>query len=157
MPPLSPPPPAESAAIAVIDTNVLLDWLVFEDPSAAALGKAVVTGQLRWIGTAAMLAEWADVLARSVFDERAARRPIAATLVERHCVLLADPSVPAAGRLLCSDADDQKFIDLAMTHPSRWLFSRDKALLRLARKARPRGVEVLTPSAWAALGAPPRG
>jgi predicted nucleic acid-binding protein len=37
------------------------------------------------------------------------------------------------------------FIDLALAHRARWLLTRDKALLSLARPARVLGVEILKP------------
>ena len=37
----------------VLDTNVVLDWLLFANPQGQALGTAVTRGQLRWIATAA--------------------------------------------------------------------------------------------------------
>ena len=48
----------------------------------------------------------------------------------------------------CRDGDDQKFIDLACALGVRWLLTRDRALLDLAKSARSHGVEVLTPAAW---------
>ena len=152
---LSPAPSNDASAgayeLAVIDTNVLLDWLVFEDSTTLALSQAITSGDLRWIATAAMREEFEHVLARPEFERWAHRRDPALAAADRHCVMLADPSVSLAGRLHCSDPDDQKFIDLAMTHPARWLLSRDKALLRLARKSRLRGVDVMTPAAWTLL------
>ena len=47
--------------------------------------------------------------------------------------------------LICSDGDDQMFIDLAWSHRVDCLFTRDKALLRLSRRAREDGVLVLRP------------
>jgi putative PIN family toxin of toxin-antitoxin system len=132
----------------VIDTNVVLDWLLFEEPSVAPMAVALEGGALRWIATQAMLDELSDVLGRSTFDRFAERRPAAVATTLRLCVVLPARAVPANKLLVCSDTDDQKFIDLAMTQPARWLLSRDKALLRLARKARPHGVEVLAPAAW---------
>jgi predicted nucleic acid-binding protein len=150
LPPLPPGPSnVEAIPFVVIDTNALLDWLVFEDASAVALGPALTTGAMQWIGTRAMCEEFEHVLARPVFERWSVRRISALATVAEHCRLLADPPVAASGRLHCSDPDDQKFIDLAMTQPARWLITRDKALLRLARKARQRGVDVLTPIAWA--------
>ena len=59
------------------------------------------------------------------------------------------PSLGAAACLRCSDPDDQKFIDLAIGERVDTLVTRDKALLRLARKAADRyGVRVCTPQAW---------
>jgi predicted nucleic acid-binding protein len=58
--------------------------------------------------------------------------------------------------LRCTDPDDQMFIDLALCTRSSWLFTRDRALLRLARRARPLGVAVIRPADWR-LGAPGAG
>jgi predicted nucleic acid-binding protein len=50
----------------------------------------------------------------------------------------------------CTDPDDQKFISLGLYTGARALLSRDRAVLRCARGARALGLEILTPSAWAA-------
>ena len=39
------------------------------------------------------------------------------------------------------------FLDLAYTVRADWLVTRDKALLRLARRVRPDGLHIVTPSA----------
>ena len=51
-------------------------------------------------------------------------------------------------RLVCRDPDDQKFIDLALSTQARWLISRDKALLALAKRAKPRGLSILVAEHW---------
>jgi predicted nucleic acid-binding protein len=48
----------------VLDTNVVLDWLLFNDPSVAKLAAAVVGGRVRWLATAAMRDELTHVLGR---------------------------------------------------------------------------------------------
>ena len=50
----------------------------------------------------------------------------------------------------CSDPDDQIFIDLAIAQGAQLLLTRDRALLKLARKAQRHGVWVATPERWAA-------
>ena len=50
----------------------------------------------------------------------------------------------------CTDPDDQKFIDLALSLPGATLLSRDRAVLKLARRARPLGMTIVTPQAWSA-------
>jgi predicted nucleic acid-binding protein len=131
----------------VIDTNVVLDLLVFANPAAAPLARALQDGALRWVATAAMLDELRHVLQRPLFQ---ARRPEQLEdILERDCRLAAAPP-DAPPRLLCSDPDDQKFIDLALHRGSRWLISRDRALLKLARRAHGHGVQVCPPATWAA-------
>ena len=51
---------------AVLDTNTVLDMLLFEDPAAAALAQAVQAHQVRWIGTARMRDELAGGRRQSV-------------------------------------------------------------------------------------------
>jgi predicted nucleic acid-binding protein len=59
-------------------------------------------------------------------------------------------------RIHCTDPDDQAFIDLALAVKARWLVSRDRALLRLRRRAEKQGLVVLTPERWAqAVSVPP--
>jgi len=152
MNPLTAEPAATSPpAIAVLDTNVVLDLLLFRDPGAAALDAALGAGRLRWLTTDAMLDELADVLRRP-FAAGWALTPaevLAAAHARCERTMPAASAAPPAPR--CTDPDDQKFIDLACALPAAWLFSRDRALLRLARAAQPRGVRVLTPARWAAL------
>jgi predicted nucleic acid-binding protein len=144
--------PEAPAPVAVLDTNVLLDWLVFDNPALAPLAGALAAGRLHWIATDAMRDELAHVLARSV----GARWPIDAarwqTQWARHARQVPAPVVPLHAPR-CTDPDDQKFIDLAIGAGARWLLTRDKALLKLARRARQHGVEVLTPERWTAAQA----
>ena len=138
----------------ILDTNVVLDWLVFEHTSGLAIGRAVTEGQVRWIVSPAMQEELVDVLGRLL------HLPTLMRWSERHAPAMAmvqawaqpvnapDP-LPYGERLRCTDPDDQCFIDLAMSRRTPWLVTRDHALRRLARRARPFGVAVLTPEDWA--------
>ena len=40
----------------VLDTNVVLDWLLFNDPSSAHFAKAIAECGLRWVASQAMRA-----------------------------------------------------------------------------------------------------
>jgi predicted nucleic acid-binding protein len=145
---------AESCVNIVLDTNVVLDCFVFRDPGCNGLVAALVDGKLRWIATAAMRDELAHVLARGALD---AWKPDGAALWaawREHCVELSEPPPRGqAGGLRCSDPDDQKFIELAVAAPARWLLSHDRAVLRLARPMMALGIEVVTPAAWSAAQA----
>ena len=136
--------------IVVLDTNVVLDWLVFGDPESDAVAAAIVAGEARWVATRAMRDELAHVLARGHLDDWAPDLDALWAHWDRHCTELPTPeSVGPPGRLRCSDPDDQKFIDLAMVSNARWLLSRDRAVLKLARRLREHGVETLPPDRWA--------
>lgn len=142
LPPVSPP-------AIVVDTNAVLAWLWFDDPALQPLGSAIVAGTVRWCATAAMRDEAAHVLQRAPFGGPSSRREHVLTSMDRWVAWSAAPA--AALRLHCTDADDQKFIDLAVALPARWLVSRDRAVLKLARRAAPSGLAIVTPERWAAL------
>jgi predicted nucleic acid-binding protein len=56
------------------------------------------------------------------------------------------PPGTVAGLPRCTDCDDQKFLELARDSAADWLVTADKALLRLARRDRLRGLfRILTP------------
>jgi putative PIN family toxin of toxin-antitoxin system len=144
----------------VLDTNVWLDWLVFEDPAVEPLRAAHARRALDIAGSAALRAELAHVLARPALRERAAvsraRRALAAPLPEADRLLatydtLVRACADAVGCALeCRDPDDQPFLDLAVARQARWLLTRDRALLRLARAARARfGLAIVPPAAFA--------
>ena len=49
----------------VLDTNAVLDWLVFRDPACASWTERMVSGSVRWLVIPAMRDELNHVLARS--------------------------------------------------------------------------------------------
>lgn len=136
-----PPPPS-----VVLDTNVLLDWLVFRDPSTAALANAIAAGRLRWLASAAMRREFDQVLGRPALASWQPDAAAAAGAWDRYAVLAGVE--PPPGLLRCTDPDDQVFIDLALHARAAWLLTRDRALLALAKRARPWGLLVQAPTAW---------
>lgn len=137
-----------SVPSVVLDTNVVLDWLVFRDPRVAALAQAIGGGRLRWIGCAEMGAEMRHVLTQGALAHRADQSEHALTCFHRLCVCESLPVGLPSTRLRCSDPSDQMFIDLALTHGAAWLLSRDRALLKLARKAAALGLRIRPPEAW---------
>jgi predicted nucleic acid-binding protein len=137
---------------AVLDTNTVLDWLLFRDPSTTELAQRIESGALLWRATPAMRIEFEQVLARESLSRW---RPdfLAATATWDRLARL--DTEPPPGPLHCTDPDDQVFIDLALHRGCHWLISRDRALLRLARAAAAWQVSVLTPHAWLAREARP--
>jgi predicted nucleic acid-binding protein len=131
--------------LAVIDTNVALDLLVFGNGECEPLRMALDQGLLQWIACETMRAELAAVLVRGFGPRWKVDPARVLDAWDRWAVLTPEPP---HGRLRCTDADDQKFIDLALERGACWLLTRDRALLKLARRARERDVVVQTPDAW---------
>ena len=132
---------------AVIDTQVVMDWLVFRDPRSAPLAQAIEAGSLHWIGRPRMLDELLHVLGRGVAAGWSPDLEFIRDSFAHHCRMIDAEPAPAV-RLVCRDKDDQMFIDLAIAEKARWLISRDRAVLALAKRARVVGLEILTPESW---------
>jgi predicted nucleic acid-binding protein len=137
--------------LVILDNNAVLDWLLFQHPDGLAIGSAIGNNCMHWLGTADMRAELEHVLATGRLDRWA---PDVERILSHWLRLCREvpspPSAPIALRLRCSDPDDQMFIDLAIACRARWLVTRDRAVLKLARRMRALGVEVLTPADWVA-------
>lgn len=134
----------------LLDTHVVLDWVLFDDPRVRAWTGAIMQRRLRWIYSAGML----DEALRVVCYPALARRhdPAgSATRVERCFADWGDrlAAAPTQSALSCADVDDQMFVDLAVRHGARWLLTRDHALLRLARPAAARGLRIVAPESAA--------
>ena len=128
----------------VLDTNIVLDVLVFNDAATLALRQALAAGTLQWLATQAMRDELARVLAypkimtRLAFYKLQAEDVLAA--FDQHARLV---DVPAKCRLNCSDPDDQKFIDLAVAQQAL-LLSKDRAVLSMAKRLLGQGIRALS-------------
>jgi putative PIN family toxin of toxin-antitoxin system len=118
----------------VLDTNVVLDLLVFADAAAAPLREGLQQGRLRWLATAPMREEFARVLdypklaARIAFFGREPGDVLAAFDEQARLV-----DVPTVAPVRCQDPDDQKFIDLAVAHRCL-LLSKDAEVLRVRKR-----------------------
>ena len=119
----------------VLDTNVWLDWLVFDDPAIAPIRAAVEASRADVFIDAACEAELeralgydlgkraVDIAACLAECRRVAKRIVSALLEAERATL------PA-----CRDPDDQKFLEAALAAGAAFLLTRDRALLKLARR-----------------------
>ena len=127
----------------VIDTNIVLDMWVFDDPRSRPLNDALQNQGMRWLASAEMREELLRVLGYPHLVQRMAMRGISAPDVlaqfDQHA-----HRVPSADRApyVCNDADDQKFIDLAVAHQAT-LISKDKEVLRMKNRLARLAVVVL--------------
>ncbi|HEX7437263.1 MAG TPA: PIN domain-containing protein [Caldimonas sp.] len=133
----------------VLDTNAVLDWLYFRDPRCAGLAEAVAAGRVRWIASAAMQDEIEHVLLRGSLGDRWPEGPASVRDGWQRWATMVEAEPPASPALLrCTDADDQKFIDLALDVRAAALLSADRAVLRLARRATGWGLAITTVERW---------
>jgi putative PIN family toxin of toxin-antitoxin system len=118
----------------VLDTNVILDWVAFDDARVQPLVAAIERGALRLATSGACLQELRRALAYSQVKLDAAAQALAFERYVAQATVFDLPGCAATASLpLCEDADDQKFIELAWHARASHLLTRDKALLKLAR------------------------
>jgi putative PIN family toxin of toxin-antitoxin system len=138
----------------VLDTNVVLDWLLFDEALCRPLARQVESGALRWLATAAMRDELAQVLQRPMLQRWEPDCVRILSIFDSCADLVATSDISVApAHLRCRDGDDQKFLDLAHSAGAQWLISHDRALLDLAKRARPLGFQILTPVLWSTRNA----
>jgi len=131
----------------VLDTNIWLDWLVFDDSVVMPLKSACGEGLVRIAINAACLEELGRVLAYLEFKLDAATRNVLFTQV-RNCTYRVETML-LSPLPRCADPDDQKFLELARDAQADWLITKDKALLSLAKKRFDgAGFKIGTPEQW---------
>lgn len=131
----------------VLDTNTVLDCLVFRDPAAGVLATALATGAVRWMACPSMPRELERVLGYGRLGRWTPNSECVLASFDAYACMVAEPPAPSPGPR-CTDPDDQVFIDLALAERARWLVSRDRAVLKLERHARARGLRIVPPARW---------
>lgn len=137
----------------VLDTNVCLDLFVFRDPRWVRLMQAMIQGDVEAITRADCRREFEIVIGY-------AHLALDGAMQEAICaefdalVRPLDATQPHNGVALpiCRDRDDQKFIELTYQSGATTLITKDKALLKLARKSQRSGLfSIMTPERWTAM------
>ena len=124
----------------VLDTNIWLDWLVFEDTGIARIRQLQAAGHVEIVIDAVCEAELAEVPPRKFARRSLDARGQAAALAQcRRLARRIDAPLPAPERARlpqCRDPEDQKFLELACAAEADLLITRDRALLELSRRRR---------------------
>jgi predicted nucleic acid-binding protein len=113
---------------------------LFNDAASVPLKQALEAGELDWLATPPMRDELARVLAypqivpRLKFYELAAEDVLAS--FDQYTRIA---EIPAKAAVTCSDADDQKFIDLAVAHQAL-LLSKDQHVLSMQKRLLAHGI-----------------
>jgi putative PIN family toxin of toxin-antitoxin system len=118
----------------VIDTQVWLDWLVFDDPSVAGLRAAIESGCAQVLIDAAALAELERVLAYPLAGRSVDAAACLAACQRMTTRVEAGSEEGFYNLPQCRDPDDQKFLTLAARARADCLVTRDRELLRLRRR-----------------------
>jgi len=131
-----------ASTLVVIDTNIVLDIWVYQDPATPCLLQALQAGEVQWLATPPMREELLRVLDYPHIVERRNRDGVTAQEVLAHFDRLATiQAIAPKAPYVCKDEDDQKFIDLAVAHQAL-LLSKDKQVLRLTNRLARLGVAV---------------
>ncbi|KND54861.1 hypothetical protein BPUN_3696 [Candidatus Paraburkholderia kirkii] len=119
----------------VLDSNVWIDILVFDDPATRPIHAALEARTLGTLIDSRCLRELTRVLDYPQFVRMDVDRMATLATVARLSTLVA-ATLPKDERLLpkCRDRDDQKFLELAHASGADWLVSKDRAVLKLARR-----------------------
>ena len=118
----------------ILDTNVVLDMLIFDDPDIPTIRELVARGDVRWIADEAQRIElgrvlnYSQIAPRVSFYGKTADGVMAAFDAAVEYVATA-PKI----RFTCTDPDDQHFLDLASAHKAL-LVSKDKAVLKQRKR-----------------------
>ena len=126
----------------VLDTNIVLDLWLYQDPATPALLEALEKKSVQWLATQVMRDELERVLAYVHIAQRLAFSQLTAQDIlasfDSHAQLM---PIAAKAMFVCKDGDDQKFIDLAAQHQTQ-LISKDKAVLTMRNRMARLGVAV---------------
>lgn len=122
---------------AVIDTNVVLDLIYWEDPHSEDLRRALEEGRIHALRSGEAVMELAEVLSRPAFtgDEDEAAR--LAALWCSMSVPVDEEKIREAADVItvqCRDPLDQKFFTLTLAGGAKLLVSKDKLVLKAGRK-----------------------
>jgi putative PIN family toxin of toxin-antitoxin system len=134
----------------VIDTNVCLDLFVFHDNRYQSLLGALRNGRLQAVTSEHCRKEWLFILSYPHLPLNEESK--AAAIAEYDALItLASLELALAGITLpaCKDKEDQKFMELAHKAKAAVLITKDKALLKLAKRTARMGLfAIVSPDAW---------
>ena len=123
----------------ILDTNIVLDLLVFQDPRANWIRDGIARGQFELIYSSEMLVELTDVIARPQFAQSGYDQ---STVLSSWTQMAIHKPTPPRCPYRCDDPDDQAFIDLAYHYRPSQLLSKDRKVLQMQRTLGEHGVWV---------------
>ena len=133
----------------VLDTNIVLDWLVFRDPSLGALPGHIETERVVVVSHSLTVSELERVLDYPQLNLTPTRQRTVLECYRAHTAPAAVPNDFSARCLSlpqrfprCRDRDDELFLALAYHIKADALVTRDRAVLKLQSRAARFGVHI---------------
>lgn len=145
----------------VLDTNVVIDWLVFNHPFMDPLRNAVRDGSLQVLTHGPAIDELRRVLAYRQLKLNAERQQ---QVLDAYLASTLAVTLPAGATLKhlmmpggfprCRDRDDEHFVALAYHHRADALVSRDNAVYGMKSRAAKYGLDIVNVQQAIALLSP---
>jgi uncharacterized protein len=142
----------------ILDTNVVIDWLVFNDPYMAPLRNQAASGAITILTHELAIAELARVLGYPELKLSEERRCETLRWYEAQTRKEGMPEGFATAQWQlptnfpsCRDRDDDLFLALAHHTRATALVTRDKALLKMRKRMRKLGMTILDVQQFIAL------
>ncbi len=139
-----------SAVKLVLDTNVVIDWLVFEDPFLNPFRAGVLESRITIVTHQPAIDELRRVLSYPALKLKATRQAEVLLQYQARTIQPSGSDIqarqhmePPAGFPRCRDPDDNHFLVLAWRSRADALVSRDRAVLTLRKRSRVCGFTIL--------------
>lgn len=134
----------------ILDTNIVLDWLVFNDTGVAGLQPALDRGLIEIVTHEPAIVELRRVLTYEQFKLALDQQQELLARYDAQTRVVTMPAELPATFPECRDADDQHFLALAYHERADGLISKDAAILEMTKRVQKFGVTVLDPKQLAA-------
>ena len=134
----------------VLDTNVVIDWLVFAHPFLDRFRELVASRRIAVLTNELARDELVRVLEYPILKLEGERRAEVLARYDAQCVPVNMPDGFSSAALSlppgfphCRDRDDDAFLALAFHARASALVTRDNALLKLKKRVRRYGVSII--------------
>ena len=125
----------------ILDTNVILDLLVFKDPTTEPIRLLLDAKLVDTVRSEASMLELIDVIQRPIFKLSREAQEIILQKWESSSRLLENTAIEPAP-FTCRDPDDQVFLDMAYSLRPALLLSKDLRVLELCASSKRHGIAI---------------
>ena len=133
----------------VLDTNIWLDILLFNDPSVKKLSNLIFKKEILVLSCKQCDDEFSRVLKyKNLGIEKEKQNYMLRTYKEFVKNIDFVETLNSSNIPKCHDSDDQKFVNLSCINHVDWLLTKDKQILKMKKKLGKMKVKVSTVENW---------